>query len=402
MQMFARRPLPVLLLAALPLASPAWAQDAEPAEVRGHYDTDAIPGRSSVFKSIGESSARTFEAVEGTLQKTDGSLAKMDLSVALARGAVDGGAWDLSRAQLDARSETFAYEFKGIQARFDQVGAAYEDAFGAALERAVAVLGEESPGAIIPCAETAGSALGALAGPGAAAPKAKCPGTDFTQEIARRWDGDTVLEERLLDVVGGDLGPLVIGVGPQGAPIEYGAPLDARGWPAITGYTEPAGSLAVGGQGGSTWVHPADLTVAFPELAEALDRIDALAATARAVLSAAAAALPRDDVGRLLQDDATLARVEAIQIRAKAIRVFTEDQRAAVGALLWTALNKGRKKGKKDGWSGAGLCLNPPAFGGCEGADVTDVVADFLGGDKKLQAALTALMDELSAPAALE
>jgi len=399
-----RRPLPFVLLA-LAFAPAASAQDAEPAEeVRGHYDKEAIPAASSVFKSIGESSARTFEKVEANLQRTDGALAKMDLSVALARGAVDTGAWDLAKAKLDARSDTFAYEFKGIQGRFDQVGVAYEEAFGAALERALAGLTAEKPGAIVECRPKQTSALEALGGgaPGASAKKADpCPGTNFTDEIARRWDGDAELEERLLDVVGGDLGPLIIGMGADG-PIEYGGELDGRGWPAITAYEEPDAVLAVQGQGGATWIHPADLTVAFPELAEALDRINTLAADSRSVLSDAAAALPRDPAtGNLVQDDATLAKVDTIQNAAKGIRGFTEDKRAEIGALLWAALNKSRKKGKKGGWSDAGICVNPPAFGGCAGTDVTDAVADFLGSDKKLQAALTELMESLEAPSAL-
>ncbi len=396
------RSLPLLLLAAAALGpSPVLADDAPPTEARGHYDPTAIPSRSSLFQSIGASSARTFEAVEKALGRTDGALAKSDLSVALARDAVDGAAWSLAKARLDSRSETFAYEFKGTQARFDQVGAAYEDAFMAAVERAITSLQSEKPGAILECVPKPQSALDSLAGGGpgggdSAAPS--CPGTDFTDEIARRWDGDDALEARLLDIVGGELGPLVIGTGADGAPMEYGGALDSRGWPTVSAYDEPDTTLAISGHGGASWLHPADLKVSFPELAEALDRIDELATESRATLSEAAATLPRDESGRLLQDEPTQARVGAIQTRAKGIRVFTEDARASVGATLWEALNKGRKKGKKDGWSDVGVCLNPPAFGGCEGADVTDAVGAFLAGDKKLQAALTELHQGLSAP----
>ena len=225
MPLVSLRTLPLLLLAAAAFGpSSGHAEDAaEAEEVRGHYDKAAIPERSSVFKSIGESSSRTFEKVEKALQRTDGALAKSDLSVALARGAVDDGAWQLGKAKLDARSETFSYEFKGIQGRLDQVGAAYEEAFGAALERALAGLASEKPGAIVECSPKAGgSALDALAsgGPGGSADKGPaCPGTNFTDEIARRWDGDEELETRLLDVVGGDLGPLIIGLGADGQPL---------------------------------------------------------------------------------------------------------------------------------------------------------------------------------------
>ena len=66
-------------------------------------------------------------------------------------------------------------------------------------------------------------------------------------EIARRWDGDAALEERLLEIVGGDLGPLVIGVDDAGNPVNYGGALANGGWPAITTYDETAPVVGVVG-----------------------------------------------------------------------------------------------------------------------------------------------------------
>ena len=380
------------------LASPLGAEEAA---LKSHYIEADVPGKSSAFKSVGGASSRTFEEVESRLKRTDGALAKMDLSLALVAGAVETGAWDLRAARLEARSDTFAYEFKGVQARFDQVGAAYEEAFSGALARAVEALTKEGGGPIGPCTPKRGglAALGG-GGPGGAAPDSGCPGTDISAEIARRWDRDAALEARLLEIVGGDLGPLVVGVNDAGEPIPYGSALDGLGWPLVTGYQEPDAVLPLIGQpsAGPAWLHPADLVVSMPELAEALDRVDALAATARADLSATARALPRDGDGRLAQDADTVARASAIQARAKAVRQFTDEARASLGREVWEALGKLRKKGKKEGWDSVGVCVTPPAFGGCTGQDATDLVAAGLGADKKLSATLAQLAERLTAP----
>lgn len=391
-------------VAGLPAVAGAEEAKEEAEAPRGHYIESAIPDRSSAFKSVSESTSRTFEKVESKLQDVDGRLAKMALSVGLAGSSVDTDAASLWEAKLDARSETFGYEFKGIQLRLDQSQVAYEEAFTAALERAVAGLVAETPGAIIQCQPKKASAMDALAGGGpggaAKADTSSCPGTDFSQEIARRWDGDEVLEERLLEIVGGDLGPLIVGIDDEGAPIEYGGALANGGWPAITNYEEPGSVVALVGQvpAGATWLHPADLVISMPELAEALDQIDELADEARSALQEVVADLPRDANGSLIQDETTLPRIEAVQAKARGIRAFTEASRAELGGALWESLGKVRKKGKKGGWADVGLCLNPPGFGGCEGADMTDPLAEVLGSDKKLAARLAELREALKGP----
>lgn len=379
--------------------------EAEIPDPSGHYIESEIPGRSGVFRSVGESTARTFAKVEGNLQDIDGRLAKMALSVGLAGSAVDADSASLWNAKMEARSDTFGYEFEGVQVRLNQMQVAYQEAFEGALQRAIDGLAAEGSTGIVPCVPKSGSALGALAGGGPGGASAgpstdHCLGTDFSQEIARRWDADDVLEERVLEIVGGDLGPLVIGVDPDGAPLEYGSPLAAGGWPAITTYEEPGQVIGLTGQvpAGATWLLPADLVISMPEMAEVLDRVDELSSGARSDLQGIVKALPRDDAGNLLQDEANLPRIQAVQNKARGIRTFSDEGRAQVGAALWEALIKLRKKGKKAGWSDVGLCLNPPGFGGCEGTDVTDVVAEALAGDKKLTARLQEITEGLAVP----
>jgi hypothetical protein len=396
--------LNVCIAAAAMFLVPTAALAEEPAPA-GHYIESSIPESSSAFRSVSESTSRTFEKVEKTLQEVDGRLAKMALSIGLAGEAVGTDPASLWDAKLDARSDTFSYEFGGIQVRLNQTQEGYEAAFRAALERALAALAAEGTSPVVPCTPKRGSALGALAGGGpggaAAGPSTEhCPGPDLSQEIARRWDSDAVLQERLLQIVGGELGPIVIGLNEGGEPIEYGGALAAGGWPRVTTYSEPGAVLPLAGQSpaGATWLHPADLVVSMPELAEALDTIDTLADDARSRLQDVVAALPRDANGQLLQDEEHLGRIQAVQNKARGIRSFTDTSRAEVGAALWETLARLRKKGKKAGWADVGLCLNPAGFGGCEGTDVTDVVAEALAADKKLTARLEALRDDLVVP----
>jgi|GEM_PF-1672479 len=394
--------LSLLALGSLGGLSPAHAEDE--ATPVGHYIESEIPGHSSVFRSVGESTARTFDQVEGNLQAVDGQLAKMALSVGLVGGAVDADAASLWKSRLDARSATFGYEFNGVQVRLNQMQVAYEEAFTAAMQRALDALAAEGKAGVVPCTAKKQSAMEAMAagGPGATtgATTTHCPGSDFTQEIARRWDSDPVLEERMLEVVGGELGPLVVGMGSGGEPMEYSAALGAGGWPKITEYDEAGNVLALTGQGapGGSWLHPADLVLSMPELAEALDTIDTLSSAARAELQETVKALPRDANGDLIQDEASMPRIEAVQSKARGIREFTDGSRAQVGALVWATLSKARKKGKKDGWADVGVCLNPPGFGGCSGLDASDMAAEVLAGDKKLTAALAELTEGLVGP----
>ena len=75
--------------ALLALPGVASAEDEMEPAPRGHYVEADIPERSTAFKSVSESTSRTFEKVEARLQEVDGRLAKMALSVGLAGASVE-------------------------------------------------------------------------------------------------------------------------------------------------------------------------------------------------------------------------------------------------------------------------------------------------------------------------
>jgi hypothetical protein len=363
------------------------------AEPAGHYDPARVAAASSVFRAAGEANAGGFEALDRGLKRTDEDLAALDLALALLRGTVDEGQLAIWRARLDERSAVFGREFGAVEARFDQIGAAYESAFGAAQERAIAAASQERGGPLVECAPQGG--LAALGAPGGGP---ACPGPDVSDDLARRWDGDALLREALAAVQASSREPLSVR-GRDGVVRPYEGAVDERGWPVLTGYAGAADVLALRGLTPRGFVDPARLGRAVPEIAEAIDRADELAAEARQALKEATSALPRRPDGSIDVDAAGVGeRLAAISERARGVRKSVEEARARAGALLWDALDRVRKSGKKAGWDAVGACVNPERWGACTGDDKTDAVEEALLVDKKLARDAATLRDALAAP----
>ncbi len=333
------------------------------AEPAGHYDPDKLPAASKVFVEVAKASGGAVDPLEGALVKADGALADLNLALALASGSVDEGKRGVWGARHDERSTRFDHEAESFQREVYALGDSFQRAFEEATARAVdAVEGE-----VVECREPQGSALGALAGRTEAA-EPTCPGKNVTADIAAAWDADPVLAEAI-------------------------APLREPMKTTVTAYDEEAEVLGLSGHpAGSTWVSPQELAAAIPEAAEILDAIDTRAAEARGVLSAANKALDRDDP---LAED----MVKAIRNRARGIRTWTGERRAALGVAVAEAIERNRKKaGKKAGWVDVGVCVNPEVWGGCAGTNVAEPVAEALLKDKKLAKALERMLIELTEP----
>jgi len=349
---------PSLLAAAVALAaSPA---SAEPA---GHYDPDRIPPASRVFVDVSKASGGAVTPIERALVQADGALADLELALGLSAGSVDSGKHGVWKARLDERSTRFFAEAEAFQNEVYALGDGFQRAFEEATTRALAAI----EGEVVECREPQGSALGALAGKTEPA-VSTCPGGDFTKAIAAAWDADAVLSEAL-------------------------APLREPLATSVTRYEDEAEVLALGSNAaGGTWVSPQELASAIPEAAEILDAIDSRADQARGVLREAKESLQKDDP---VAEDI----VKAIRNRARGIRAWTDDHRAALGAALVEAIERNRKRaGKKGGWVDVGVCVNPEVWSGCAGTDAVDGVAEALLKDKKLIKALERMLIELSEP----
>ncbi len=346
------RRLALLLL----ITSPALAS--EPA---GHFDRDAVVGSSQLFAAANGIASKALGPQERALSRTDAALADLDLALALTHGSIDEAQHGLWAARLDERSTRFGDEFAALQEQITAMGAGYEAAFEQGLQRALATL----PG-VEECAPTPLAMGGGLAGPGGAPAGRSCPGPDRSAEIAKAWDADPELQ----------------------AFIEQ---QKAAQWQQITTYEGAQPVLALDDHAGPNWLNPADLAQLVPEAIEAIDSVDLKAEAARKVLLSERREIGQDD------PDATEKR-NSIVARARAIRAWSADRKAEAGALVMAAVDRARKKGKKAGWADVGACVNPAGWGGCEGAEATDEVADVVSEDRKLQKELAKWLETLGAP----
>lgn len=352
-----RRLVPLLCL----LATPALADGG----TEGHFERDAVVAASEAFRAVSRASLAALEPRERALTRTDQALADLDLSLAVSRGAVDGAQHDLWTARLDERSARFSQEFEALQQQLDSMGVGYETAFEAALSRALDALA--AAGTPAQECEAKPDLLGGLAQPGGArASGPRCPGPDLSASVAAAWDRDAELKAAL-------------------------EALDPAGFQDVTLYGGEEPALVLGSGAGPMWIHPAALVEAVPEAIEVVDTIDRRADEARGILRSARADIPAD------APDLDRRRTEIVE-RARGIRAWGGDGKAAVGAALWASLERSRKRGRKAGWSAAGLCLNPAGWAGCPGEDVTSEVAEALLTDKKLRKEMEGLLAGLEAP----
>lgn len=350
----------IRLILLLLIATPALAVADEPAPA-GHFDRDAVVAASRLFGAANAVASKALGPQERALSRTDGSLADLDLALALSHGSIDDAQHALWTARLEERSGLFGQEFEALQEQITALGAGYEQAFEAALGRALAAL----PG-IEECAPTPLTMGGGLAGPGGAPPGRACPGPDRSAEVAKAWDADPELRA-------------------------FVAEQEAASWQQITTYDASQPVLALDGHPGPSWLNPADLVQLVPEAIEAIDTVDRKAESAR-----------KDLLRERAEIDPEAAEADeqrkAIVLRARALRAWSADRKAEAGALVMAAVARARRKGKKAGWAEVGACLNPAGWGGCVGDEVTDDVAERVSEDKKLIKELDAWRESLPLP----
>lgn len=344
-----------LLISTLLLSTPALA--GEP----GHFDRDEVVAASQAFRGVASASTAALEPRERGLTRTDQALADLDLSLALTRGSLGASHHDLWVARLDERSTRFGQEFETLQGQLTAMSVGFEEAFEAALVRATEGMAADG----VPVSECAPkpALLGGIPQPGQASSASSCPGENRSPQVAKRWDADPELKAAL-------------------------AAIDPAAFQDVTLYEDAQPALALGAGSGPMWLHPAALVEQLPEAIELIDAVDRRASEGRERLLEARSEIGADDPdGR-----------KKIVERARGVRGWAEDHKAAVGSTLWSALERLRKKGKKAGWSSVGVCLNPAGWNGCGGEDVTVEVAEVLLADKKLARELAAALEALDRP----
>jgi len=162
-----------------------------------------------------------------------------------------------------------------------------------------------------------------------------CEGKNHSRRVALAVDGGQELEDTLNEIA-------------------------RRTWPTVTTYrTRPVPSVPVGA---AREKFAAELNV---------PHVDVLAL-----------ALSVEEIARTLElaDAATDGDIKA-----------QDEARQRIGEAMWVAVDRIRKKARKEGWGDVQACLNPPGWGGCGRGDVTDRAAAALSADKKLVGQMEAL-----------
>ncbi|MCP4915321.1 MAG: hypothetical protein GY913_00215 [Proteobacteria bacterium] len=290
-----------------------------------HYSADSVASASMTFARYAEALGPKSDALEDAMAVHARSVKEADLGANLVKSRADLSDW-----QAELRG---AYVRQGLEASSfsSWIQDASTDVFTQALDQAVAGF----DGELTECKARSGIAAitGPMSGP------SSCPGQDVSAALAKAMDDNA------------DLNAVV-------------DQLLAETWPT---FDLPSGTQATVPLAGD------DGTIRIAKVANALMEIQ---------LAALEAELERDlgDLDRELQGpDAAAALAKAEERR----RTY-EAQVAAEGEKLMGALEAGLPKAGFD----VSICVNPPAYGGCEGADKTDDVIAWAKTDKKVQKAL--------------
>jgi hypothetical protein len=307
--------------------SVVWA--AEPA----HYHPDDVAKGSKRFAEAAEAMGPAFEAKSSKISALATAMDELELGVALLGAAAPG---DL-RAWADATRRKVVGESLRVQRHVDLLQEDYGRVFGAALDRALPVVGKGYDLKV--CGATGMAAM--------VSSRKSCAGLDLNPRLAAALDADTVLVKELASI----------------ASVE---------WPD---FTPPQGAQPVVALTGTTrWIAGG---VVARKLMGA--RIEAGEDSLEAELE------------RVMPDEATEASVkEAQAIKAKWVAQLGADGELLRGAIT-AALGRAAKKGAP---AEVGWCANPVSLGGCPGEDVTQVVLDLLAADKRFAKDIRGLVAE--------
>jgi len=291
-----------------------------------HYSPSGVARASTTFARYAEALGPQSDALEERMAISAKAVQELDLAVNLLGGG-EHAEW---RAEV---RKTYAHQGLEAQSFSDWIQDASESVFTQAMEMAIQGLGVE----VVECASRAGG-IASITGPMGGSSSA-CEGADQSAAIAKAMDANTQLS----------------GVVDQ---------LLAESWPTL--------ELPQAAQPVTSWTGSADY-IRFGAVAKALigDDLEAIEAT-----------LERDlgDLDRELESgDADKALEEATKHRLAYEATLAKEGEALLEALA--------KPSTKAGYE-VGLCVNPPALGGCEGTDVTREFLAWAREDKKVLKAL--------------
>jgi hypothetical protein len=306
------------------------------AEPIGHWHPDDLAPRSTVFRSSSEKLQEPFGARSTSLEQLALALREyregLDLLGASASAA--------ERDRLDQLEKDFERQRVVLQTFADELVADYDEAFMAAVQRALTTHGGEIEECLDKIAD--GPAI-----PGMTAREKKnpdCHGPDLNSSLATTVDSDPELTASLTEIL-------------------------ARPWPAVA--LEHAPQAPVGGT--ERWLLVRELFVAGTR--EELKAIDQEDDQARMRIEAA------------IEQGASVEALKKLEPEVQRIEAETAARRAALAGPVLTVANQRMAK-KWVGEASTGWCAQPVLLGGCTGKDSSKELVSRLIDDPKVAKAL--------------
>jgi hypothetical protein len=306
------------------------------AEPIGHWHPDDLAPRSTVFRSSSEKLQEPFGARSSTLEQLATALREyregLDLLGASASAA--------ERERLDQLEKAFERQRVTLQTFADELVADYDEAFMAAVKRALATHGGE----IEECPDQVADGPSIPGLPSRARKNPDCHGPDLNVSLATTVDSDSELTASLSEIL-------------------------SRPWPAVA--LERAPQATVGGT--DRWMLVRDLFVAGAR--EELKAIDQEDDQARMRIEAA------------IEGGASTEELKKLEPEVQRIEAETAARRAALAGPVLAVVDTRIAK-KWAGEASTGWCAQPVLLGGCAGKDATKELVSRLLDDPKVDKAL--------------
>lgn len=333
-----------------------------------YFSMGRLQAQSRLFGEVSAASQKNNERVQREAVSTGQALDELGDALVAAR-AVTGQAPQLLEARKTALADQFDADWSALNEFVDHLVTDTDRAFTEALARHVTAI-EEREGLALATCEPPQGVLGMAMG------QSDCVGKDFTDWLVESIDADPVLAEAVQDVssrawlsVRADrvpVAPVAVADGAQADDATTAFSLQAvlRGCEAFEGIV-----LALEG--------------AYRAASRELQRAQETHEANRYVFAESLETLPAlEQEARAAELDADLQR-----LRAASEQLTQWRTRATAGALqlVWEQVAERETAARKElGLDAIGVCLQPTDLGGCTGPGVSNDLATYLAGQKKV------------------
>ena len=294
----------------------AWAGEA------AYYHPSEVAAKSTLFAEASEASHPAYMKAQGSLERWDAALLHLELGADLT-GDAD------TKAQAAKLRKQFTIQRMQIQNHYDVLVGSYNEAFTAALDRALPTVAAGR--AAVECTERGANMF--------SAPTAECKGENLNKALAAAMDQDAGLKDALTQI-------------------------NAMAWPSVSLQPQQSTPIALTGTG--NWISLSDLALGIRG-----EQLKRLRETRDAQLELITEGLEAGDPDTIAE--------------GKAIDQSYRDAIREEGKLLMEAaeLAINKKASKDPKLADIGFCLQPQDLGSCSGEEESQRALDAIRENRK-------------------